>query len=165
MKKRFLVPSLVVATLLTGSMVLAGPGGYGRGGCGGPEAMTYEQHEERMGQKLEMMGAVLDLNVEQKAQLESLFNQQYQDTQELRDQMHASREAMHEARNTKTFNEADFRAKAAKQSELKTEMMVAHAKLKQQVYALLTPEQQEKADTLGGLMGGRSKGSHHGYGY
>ena len=115
-----------------------------------------------MGDKLEMMGAVLDLTSGQKAQLETLFNQQYMDHQDLRDQVHASREAMREAKNAKTFNEADFRAKAAKQAELKIEMMVAHAKLKQQVYALLTPEQQEKADTLGGLMGGRGKGGHHG---
>lgn len=169
MKKRILVPTLVVGALLTGSLVLAGPGGHGRGDCGGkgggPGEMTFEQHEERMDRKLEMMGAVLDLTSEQKSQLETLFNQQYQDKQELRDQMHASREAMHEARNAKTFNEADFRAKAAKQAELKTEMMVAHAKLKQQVYALLTPEQQEKADTLGGLMGGRGKGGHHGFTY
>ena len=164
MKKRFLVTTLVVGALLTGTLVLAGPGGYGKGNCGGkgPGEMSFEQHEERMGNKLEMMGAVLDLTSEQKAQLETLFNQQYLDHQDLRDQMHASREAMHEAKNAKTFNEADFRAKASKQAELKTEMMVAHVKLKQQVYALLTPEQQEKADTLGGLMGSRGKGGHHG---
>ena len=164
MKKRILVPALVVGALLTGTLVLAGPGGYGKGNCGGngPGEMSFEQHEERMGNKLEMMGAVLDLTSEQKTQLETLFNLQYQENQELRDQMHASREAMHEARSSKTFNEADFRTKAAKQAELKTEMMVAHAKLKQQVYALLTPEQQEKADTLGGLMGGRGQGGHHG---
>ena len=164
MKKRILVPTLVVGALLTATLVLAGPGSYGKGNCGGKGSgeMSFEQHEERMGDKLEMMGAVLDLTSGQKAQLETLFNQQYMDHQDLRDQVHASREAMREAKNAKTFNEADFRAKAAKQAELKIEMMVAHAKLKQQVYALLTPEQQEKADTLGGLMGGRGKGGHHG---
>ena len=166
MKKRILVPTLVVGTLLIGSLVMAGPGGYGRGNCdgygNGQGTMNYEQHEERMGQRMEMMDTILDLTEEQKGQLETLLNQQYQDKQELREKMQASREAMREARNAETFNEADFRAKAAVQAELKTDMMVEHAKLKQQIRALLTPEQQEKADTLGGLMGGHGKGRHHG---
>ncbi len=170
MKKRILVPTLVVGTLLIGSLVMAGPGGYGRGNCdgggygngNGQGMMNYEQHEERMGQRMEMMDTILDLTEEQKGQIETLLNQKHQDKQELHEQMQASREAMREARNADTFNEADFRAKAAVQAELKTEMMVAHAKLKQQIRALLTPEQQEKADTLGGMMGGHGKGRHHG---
>lgn len=166
MKKRVLIPVLVVGAMLTGSLVLAGPGGYGRGNCDGsgkgPGAMSAEQHEDRMEHKLEMMSTVLDLTAEQQTQIEALLNRQYQDNKTLREQMQSSREEMHSARNAETFNEADFRVKAAKQAELKTEMMVAHAKLKQQIYALLTPEQQEKADTLGGMMGGHGEGRHHG---
>ncbi len=167
MKKRFLIPTLVIGVLLTGSLALAGPGKCGNscnGGCDGkrPGVMSYEQHEERMGQRLETMGTILDLTEEQKNQFETLFNKQWQEKQPLREQMQASRDELYEAQTTANFNEADFRAKAARHAELKTEMMVARAKMKQEIRALLTPEQQEKADKLGGMMGGCNKGRHGG---
>ena len=166
MKKKILIPTLIIGALVTGSLAIAGSGNCGSAGGGkGHEAMSYEQHEERMGQRLEKMGAILELTEEQKSQFETIFNQQWQEKQLLREQMQASQDEMREARIATNFNEADFRSKAAKQAELKTELMVAKAKMKQQVYALLTPEQQEKADTLSGMMGGRDKGHHGGRGF
>ncbi len=166
MKRTIMIPTLIVGALAIGTLALAGPGGqgFGKGNCdgNGKGAMSYEQHEERMGHKLEMMTALLDLSEEQQTQIETLFNQQHQEKQGLREQMQASRDALHQAKKANPFNEADFRAKAAVQAELKTDMMVAHAKLKQQIHALLTPEQQEKADQLGDMMGERGKGRHHG---
>jgi protein CpxP len=170
MKKRILLPALIVGTVFTATLVMAGPGGYGRGNCngngGGPGTMTFEQHEERVENKLERMGAILELTEAQKVEIAALFNDQWQDHQQLREQMHASRDEMRDVHSPGDFNETDFRAKAAKRSELKTEMMVQKAKLRQQVYNLLTPEQQEKADAIGGMMGGGKSGRHHGgYGY
>lgn len=170
MKKRIAIPALVVGTLLSGSLVLAGPGGYGRGDCGnygfGHAEMTTERHEERVERKLAMMSTVLELTDAQKSQIETLFNQQHEKNLALREQMQASREEMREAKHASTFDEADFRAKAARRAELKTEMMVQKAKLRQQVYELLSPEQQEKADSLGGMLGrGHGKGRHGGRGY
>lgn len=168
MKKRFLIPTLIVGVLLTGSLALAGPGKCGNsygGGCDGKKqgAMSYEQHEERMGQRLETMGTILDLTEEQKNQLEGLFNKQWQEKQPLRDEIQASRDELREAQTAANFNEADFRAKAARHAELKTEMIVARAKMKQEMRAILTPEQQEKADKLGGMMGGHNKGRRGGH--
>lgn len=166
MKRTILVPTLIVGTLLIGTLALAGPGGpdKGRGDCngGGPGSMNSEHHDERTGQKLAMMTTVLDLTAEQQTQIKDLFNQQHQNKQGLREQMQASRDAMQQTRKTTPFNEADFRAKAAVQAELQTDMMVAHAKLEQQIHLLLTPEQQEKADKLGDMMGERGKGGRHG---
>jgi Spy/CpxP family protein refolding chaperone len=167
MKKRILIPALIVGVLLTGSLALAGPGKCGSscsGGCDGKRqgAMSYEQHEEQMGQRLEAMGTILDLTEEQKNQFETLVNKQWQEKQPLREQMQASRDELREAKHAANFDETDFRAKAARHAELKTEMMVAHAKMKQEMRALLTPEQQEKADKLGGMMGGHNKGHHGG---
>lgn len=173
MKKRILLPTLIIGTLLTSSLALAGPG-YGRN-CIGEDcigggynskargAMTYEQHEERMEHRLEKMSTVLDLTETQQEQIKALFDKQYRDHQPLREQMQAARDAVREARTAETFNEADFRTKAAKQAELKIEMMVQREKMKQELYAILTPEQQEKAETLRGLMGG-GKGQHGGKG-
>lgn len=179
MKKRALIPTLILGTLLTGSLALAGPYGFGggncgSGGCGGPGdggcgrghgGMAFEQHQERVDRRIEMMTAVLDLNESQKAQMETLLDQQWQDHQKLREQMQAARDEMHQARLADPFNEAEFRSKAAKQAELKTEMMVEQEKMRQQLHAILTPEQQEKADKLENMMGGRGKGHHGGKGF
>lgn len=165
MKKRVLLPALLIGTLLTGSIALAGPG-FGSGNCDrsghgkNRGAMSYEQHEDRMEQRLEKMSTILDLTDDQEDKIEALFNQQWQNNQSRRTAMQASRDEMHEAMNSTDFNEVDFRAKAAKHSELKTEKMVERAKMKQQLYAILTPEQQEKAEKLH-LGMGRGKG-HHG---
>ncbi len=167
MKKKILVSSLVVGALLTGSLALAVPGGFGGGNCGGGKGqttMTYEQHEERMGVRLEKMATILDLSEEQKTQIGALLNQQWQGKQNLREQMQASKDALREIRSSDNFDEAEFRVKMAKQAELKTEMMVKKVELKKQVEALLTPEQQEKADKLEGLMGRHGKGRHNGQG-
>ncbi len=171
MKKRILIPTLVLGALLTGSLALAGAGGYGscdkRSDSGsrgqGQGALNFEKHEDRMGHRMEMMSTILDLTEEQKAQLEALMTQQWQDRQPLREKMHASRDALRELEAADTFNEADFLAKSIKQAELKTEMMVERAEMKQQIYALLTPEQQEKADKLAEVKGHRGKGRHGGF--
>ena len=168
MGKRILIPTLIIGVLLTGSLALVGPGKCGgscSGGCDGKKqgAMSYEQHEERMGQRLETMSTILDLTEEQKNQLEALFNKQWQEKQPLRDEIQASRDELREAQTAANFNEADFRAKAARNAELKTEMMVARAKMKQEIRAILTPEQQEKADKLGGMMGDHNKGRRGGH--
>ncbi len=171
MKKRILVSTLVLGALLTGSLALAGAGGCGscdkRGDCGSPSqgqgALNFEQHEDRMGHRMEMMATLLDLTEEQKTQLEALMTQQWQDRQQLREKMRASRDALREVEAADTFNEADFLAKAIKQAELKTEMMVERDRMKQQVYALLTLEQQEKADKLSEMKGHRGKGRRGGF--
>ncbi len=173
MKKRILLPTLMLGTLLTGSLALAGP--WGCGSCGknvgcdkqgqSRGAMTYEQHEERTDRRLEMMTTVLELSEAQQQQLETLFNQQWQNNQQLREQMQASRESMHNLKTADTFNEAEFRVQAAKRAELKTEMMVRKIKFQDELYAVLTPEQREKADKLGGMMmGGKGQGRHGGKG-
>ncbi len=110
-----------------------------------------------------MLETVLDLSEAQQEQIETLFNQQWQDKQQLREQLQASRNELREARTADIFNETDFRAKAAGQAELKIEMMVAKARLKQQIQALLSTEQREKAAKLGGLLEGRGKGHQGGY--
>ena len=125
--------------------------------------MNSEQHGERMDRHMEMMVTVLDLSAEQKGKLEALMTEQRQDKQQLREKIRASRDALREVEAAETFNEADFLAKAIKQAEVKTEMMAERAEMKQQIYALLTPEQQEKADKLSEMRGHRGKGRHGGF--
>ena len=167
MKKQVLIPTLIIGALLTGSLALAGPG-FGGGDCNGKgrgqDTMTYGQHEERMERRLEMMNAVLDLTEDQQEQIEALFNKKWQDKQSQREEMQAARDAMREVRTADTFDEADFRVRADTFADLKIELMVDRQKAKQEIYAIMTPEQQEKADKLGGMMGGKGhKGGRHGF--
>ena len=97
MKKIMTIPALTLGALLIGNLAFAWSGGHGPHSCDGSrkgmgEGMTYEQHEERMGQHLEFMGVALDLTDDQKKQLEELGEKHWQERQELRDKMRASRE-------------------------------------------------------------------------
>ncbi|SHJ36278.1 LTXXQ motif family protein [Malonomonas rubra DSM 5091] len=169
MKKRIMIPSLLIGALMTASLAIASPGFGGKfgrgcdGDCAGrSQGMSYEQHEERMGQRLEMMAAVLDLSEDQQSKIKALMDQQWQNRQGDREEMQAAREAMREARQADPFNEADFRAKAETMNALKTERMIERAKLQADIKAVLTPEQQEKAETLRGMMGFGKKGKRGG---
>lgn len=158
MKKSILIPGMMVAVLLISSLALARPGfGPGNGqGCSGrgQGPMSIEQHEERAEYRLARMTAVLELNEEQQQQIKSLLDQQWQNRQQQQEQMQASRDAMHDAMTADKFDEADFRAKAAKHDQLRADRMVERAQLRQKINALLTPEQQAKAEELASLRGG-----------
>ena len=172
MKKTLLIPSLVIALLLSSSLAFAWPGGsgsgqgkgYNKGACGQRgQGMTYEQHQERMANRLDRMAIILDLTDQQKTQLTELADKQWQNHQAMRTEMQADRDAIREYKFGKDFNEAEFRSMVQKHNEAKTNMMVEKAKLRQQMFAALTPEQQAKAEKLwdtrgGGMFGGGMHG-------
>ncbi|MCW8860487.1 MAG: Spy/CpxP family protein refolding chaperone [Deltaproteobacteria bacterium] len=157
MKKITTISALLIALLFSAGSLFAWSGHHGgknHGECDRRgEGMTYEQHEERMENRLERMAVILDLTEKQKEQLEDLHEKNWQDHQAMRAQMQESRNELHEYKFGKEFNEAEFRAKAQKHANLKTEMMVQRAQHKQDVYAVLTPDQQVKAEKLGGMLG------------
>lgn len=167
MKKTTLITPLLIGLLLSTGIAIASPGGQGgrhwtdscnRNGQG----MTDVQHAERMEQRLEKMAVILDLTEQQQEQLKNVFAKNWQDHQAMRAELQASRNALREDQQAATFNEADFRAKAQKHADLTTEMMVQRARTKQQVFAILTPEQQQKAEELRGLRGEGFFGPHDG---
>ncbi len=169
MKKRIIIPTLIIGALLTGGLALAGP--FGPGDCDGKgygrgQQLTSEEREERMEHKLEMMSEILDLSDNQEEQIEALLEKQWASREEHREQRQAERDEFRQLRTGDDFNEAEFRALAMKKAEQKVDRMVEHAKLKQQIFQLLTAEQQEKADKLMAMRGnhGRRHGSH-GFGF
>ncbi len=166
MKKRVLIPTLLVGTLLTSGLALAGPFGFG-GRCDGHGrgAVSYEEHEERMEHRLEMMSALLDLSESQQAQIEALLQKQWAANQQQREEWQAERDALREQLLAKDFDEAKFRAAALKKAEQKVDRMVEHAKLKREIYQLLSPEQQEKADKLLALRGPGKRHGGRGFGF
>jgi len=171
MKKATIIPVLLISLLLVGGTAFAWPGGHGKKNCDNScnrtgQGMTQEQHEERMENRLEKMAVILDLTDQQKEKIENLFAQKMENHQGMRAEMQASREDLRAYKQGKEFNESEFRAKAQKHADLKTEMMVQHAKTKQEVLAVLTPEQQQKAEKLRSMHGegffGKRDGNRNG---
>ena len=162
MKKTPLITVLLITTLLMGGTAFAWHGERGNRG----QMMTIEQHENR----LERMAVILDLSDDQKNQIKELSTAQWQERQADRAKLQTSRDALRVSGQAQNFNEADFRAKAQQHANLRTEMMVDRAKLRQQVDAILTPEQQQKAEKLREMRNkpGKNKrkktGKHNGYG-
>ena len=158
MKKITIIPILMIGTLLVAGSAFAWSGGHNKKNCDGfqghrGQGMTQEQHEDRMENRLEKMAVILDLTEQQKGQLETLFEKKWQDRQSMRTEMEASRKTLREYKQGNNFDESEFRAIAQKHADLKAEMMVQRAKTKQQVFAVLTPEQQQKAEKLRGMRG------------
>ncbi len=167
MKKTAIIPVLLITLLLAAATSFAWPGGHGKkdydNSCNHHrQGMTAEQHQERMENRLEKMAVILDLTEEQQKKIETLIEKQWQDRQAMRAEMQAGREDLHAYMQGTEFNESEFRAKAQKQADLKTEMMVQHAKTRQQLFAVLTPEQQQKAEKLRAMHADGFFAKHHG---
>ncbi len=162
MKKTTIMSALVIGMLLSGGTAFAWSGGHHMKGDGNNgkrgAGMTQEQHQERMESRLAKMGVILDLTDQQKKQLEGLFDKQWENRQAMRTEMQASREDLRNYKQGKDYNADEFRTKAQKQADLKVEMMVQRAENKQQIFAILTPEQQQKAESLRELKGDNQRG-------
>ncbi len=167
MKKSTLIPALLIGLLLSSGTAFAWSGGQGKRHCGDScdrsgQNITQERHEERIETRLEKMAVILDLTEKQKDQLEDLHEKQLQNHQAMRAEMQASRESLRDYKQSNEFNESEFRALAQKHADLKTEMMVQHAQSRQQILAVLTPEQQQKAEQLRDMCGEGFHGKHGG---
>ena len=68
----------------------------------------------------------------------------------MRAEMQASRDALREYQAGEKFDEAEFRALARKQADLKADMMVKRIKAQQEMQSVLTAEQKAKAEKLWG---------------
>ena len=137
--------SVVVAVMLAGSAYLAaaagGPGSPGKGH--GP------------GMRMDRMAEMLGLSDTQKEQVSAILKAEQEKTGPLRQQLFENRKQIMETAVSGKFDEAAVRAIAAKQAPIITELMVSHARAKSEIHALLTPEQQARAQKLGPMMGPR----------
>lgn len=152
MKRHIIIGALAIATLAGGVPgVHAQPGpdfdgaplgeGYGRHG-----KMDPEQHLARMAKKLKLTDA-------QKEQVQAIIKAEKERIAPLREKLTENRKKLREATEAETFDEAAVKALAATQAELQAELMVSHVKTRQQVHAILTPEQRELAKKLHPMKG------------
>lgn len=159
MKKTILFGLLIIGLLLAGTHVFGWSGGPGmRGGQDCSERVNDEGRRQRQEVQQQKMAVILDLNEEQQQQLQTLREQHQQQQQALRTEMQTSRNQLREVARANDADETSIRAAVQEQAELKTRMMVEGAKHRQQIAAVLTPEQQQKFEQLRELKGDHSYG-------
>ncbi len=155
MKTRFTMTVLVIMVAIAGSLYTkaqAGPHGFGA------PMVAAEDADSRHQNRLEAMAAVLELTDEQRSQIQQILTAEKQRNEPLREELRQGREAMRLATEGGVFDEDRVRTLATEQAQARVEMAVAHARMKNRIFALLTPEQQSLAKKLHPLMGkGRGK--------
>jgi Spy/CpxP family protein refolding chaperone len=133
-KKYFLVTALVLAAAAGLSAAVTQVSGAGAAGPHG-------------GRKLERMTRELNLTDAQQAQIKTILQTEQAKTQPLRQQLRQNRLAQ-PSNPTGTFDEAQVRAYAAKQAQIRSDLTVERERAKAQIYRVLTPEQRDKAQAL-----------------
>lgn len=130
----------------TGGVVMAareqgpmGPGGFmGRRGPGGP------------GGPLGLLPGLRALNLSdsQREQLKATMDAHRAAFEQQAGKQRAARKALHDAITAETFDEAAVRQKAADLAVVEADGAVLRAKVHSEAWALLTPEQKQKANEL-----------------
>jgi periplasmic protein CpxP/Spy len=141
MKKKFFLAVtaiiLAVAAGMAGTVLAQGP----EFGAGGPE------FGHRGGWMLRHMTRELSLTADQQAQVKSIMQAERTKVQPLVQQLRQNEQAENAAINS-NFDEAQARAFANKQTQIMSDLIVEKQRTKSQIYALLTPEQRQKAQQL-----------------
>ena len=114
------------------------------------------------GRRMEMMAAVLDLTDEQRTQVKEIVDAEWAAAKPLVRQLREKHRELREATKGAAFDEAAVRKLAADQAGIFTELIVAKARAKSKIFAVLTPEQQAKAEKIRPLWEGR--GHRRGFG-
>lgn len=104
-------------------------------------------HGRHGGWMLHRMTKELNLTDAQQAQIKSIMQAERAKTQPLMQQLHQNEQAQNAA-VTGNFDEAKAQAFAAGQAQIMTNLIVEKQRTKSQIYAVLTPEQRQKALTL-----------------
>lgn len=147
--KKIIIAILAFAVLATGVMfAVAQRSGDGKKGGWGKRGGHH-----RGG----MMLRGLDLTDEQKAQVKQIMEASKAKTQPLRESLNANRQKMKEVTANGAFDEAQITSLATEKGTLSVQMSVERARLKSQVFALLTAEQKAKAAEMESRMKDRFK--------
>lgn len=140
MKKKFFLGVtaiiLVVAAGLAGTVLAQGPGReFGPG---------FRHHG---GWMLGHMTKELNLTADQQSQIKSIMQAERSKTQPLMQQLRQNEQAQN-ATITGNFDEEQARTFANKQTQIMSDLIVEKQRTKSQIYAVLTPEQRQKAQQL-----------------
>jgi protein CpxP len=144
------IGTMLTAGILSG-MAFAETGN--RPSLGDRQERMEMKHEKR----LELMAGVLDLSETQQEQIRTIHEQERADMEGTMQQMREGHEQMRALLESDTFDETAIRNLANNQAGLKTDMFVSRARVKHEVFQLLTAEQQELAKRIKPLLHDQGK--------
>ncbi len=118
------------------------------GTSGGPQERGMRRHGAmRMGiEGLPLRG--LDLTDAQREQVRGIMTARQADFKAIRDRLKAAHEARHQAVTRVPVDENEIRARVSEASAVEADFAILRARIHEQVYQVLTPEQQAKAKSL-----------------
>jgi protein CpxP len=135
MHKKFIIVTAILMAVAAGlatSALAQRPGmGFGR----------------HSGWMLKHMAKELNLTDAQQTQIKGIMADEKSRMMPLMQQLRQNKQAEN-ANINGTFNETQARAFASKQAQIMTDLMVEKQRTRSQVYAVLTPEQRQKAQQL-----------------
>jgi Spy/CpxP family protein refolding chaperone len=115
---------------------------------------TQPGRQHGAGRRLDRMSTVLGLNDAQKTQAKSIFDAEHQAAKPLFQQMRTLHQSL---RSAVTTGNGNIDQLSGQLGTLTGQVAGIHAKSMAQFYAMLTPDQQAKAQAMGPL-GGRFRG-------
>jgi Spy/CpxP family protein refolding chaperone len=125
-----------------------------------PERWFHGRHRGMgPGKRVDRMAKQLGLTEAQQKQVKTILASEREKAAPLRQQLAENREKIRQAVEAEPFDEAAVRALAQSQNETRVELAVSRARTKSRIFALLSPEQREKANRLGPMGKGR-RGRH-----
>lgn len=139
---RSLTLTVILATLVAGGVTFAqgpGPGRRGPGGFGGPGAPAGPG-----GLPLR----ALNLTETQQDQIKQLTEQYREQNRTVGEQLRMAIEVQRKAVETIPVDEGLIRSTTQALAEAQTEMAIQQARLQSEIFALLTPAQQDQARKL-----------------
>lgn len=107
------------------------------------------------GHRIDRMSTILGLNDAQKAQAKAIFEAEHQAAQPLFQQMHTLRQSLGAA---VTDGKGDIDQLSSQLGALTGQLTAIRTKARAQFYAMLTPDQQTKAQAFAGQHEGRFRG-------
>lgn len=142
-RKTGLIAALIGALLLMAAVVGFAQGGPQQG-PGGPRGPRGERDfGERGGGPIPFLRD-LNLTDAQKAQVKQIVDNFEASTKELHQKLRAMRSQEGNVLKDGAFDEAAVRSAAQARASIEVELEVARARMRSQVYAILTPEQKAK---------------------
>ena len=110
------------------------------------------------------MAQQLGLSDAQQQQIKGILETEQPKMQPLMQQLKQERQEMNALTESGTFDEAAVRAAAGKQAQTETDLAVERARVKSQIFAVLTPDQRTKAQEMEKNFEGRRGRWGHGKG-
>lgn len=135
MYKKFFIATALVLAVAAGLTVAVAQGATGH-------------HGRHNGWMLQRMTQELNLTAAQQTQIKGILETQRAKTQPLTQQLRQNRQQWNSSNSAGAFDEAQARSFANKQAQVMSDLMVERARTKSQIYAVLTPDQRQKAEQL-----------------